>query len=337
MKPALADRQRSSPLRRLFLGIRIVFVVSILGVISSTLDWYELWRKLSDIRPPLVLLGFSLILLLQFIVVSRWYVLLRSLDAAVPLMPLLAFHLVGIFYSQFLPTNISGDLAKGYYLSRARVDRIKVVSSALVDRLIGLVSNGTLGLFALTQAPEVLDKLGISSRFVTIILLGILGGILVGYGVLFFIQKWAQCLPQFLRSINDVLFCQAQHPITVMLAVLISVSHFLGWTFCIWLLAISVRITDISYFTVLLLLAAVNVVQFIPLSINGWGVREGTLVVFLGLYGVSAERAILLSLLIAFSGLMLAVVGGCLVLIDYRYQKQAVTETGSHSELSNSG
>lgn len=335
-KPIPADKQQSGPLHRVWFGVRLVFVISTLAAIGSNLNWPELWRRLFEIHPLLVLLSFSLILLLQFVVVSRWYVLLRTLDSAIPLPPLLAFHLVGIFYSQFLPSSISGDLAKGYYLSRAQASRVKLISSALVDRLIGLVSNGMLGLLALTQAPEVLDRFGLSSRFVVIIFVGVLGAILVGYGVLFFMQQWVQRFPQFLRSINDVLFCQARHPTVVMLAVLMSGIHFLGWAFCIWLLAVAVQITNLSYIIVLLLLAAVNVAQFVPLSINGWGIREGTLIVMLGLYGVSAERAILLSLLIVFSSFVLAVLGGYLVLIDYRYQEQAITEIETHIEPSNS-
>jgi uncharacterized protein (TIRG00374 family) len=251
-------------------------------------------------------------------------------------LPLLAFHLVGIFYSQFLPTSVGGDVVKGYYLSRKRVDRVKVISTALVDRLIGLSSNGVLGLFALMQAPEVLDKFGIASGVVTLICLGVVGGILVGYGVLFFIQQWVSHLPQLLHTIIDVLSHQARQPMIVMLAVLISLIHFLGWTFSVWLLALAVPITNISYFTVLLLLAVVNVAQFVPLSINGWGIREGALVVLLGLYDVSPESAVLLSSLIALSSLMLAVVGGCIVLGDYHYQKQAVTETEVRIEVSHS-
>ena len=48
----------------------------------------------------------------------------------------------------------------------------------------------------------------------------------------------------------------------------------------------------------------------LPVSLNGWGVREGVMVAGLALYGVSAAEALLLSLMIGLSVTLTALPGG---------------------------
>jgi len=48
----------------------------------------------------------------------------------------------------------------------------------------------------------------------------------------------------------------------------------------------------------------------IPISIAGWGVREGGMIVGLGYLGVVPEEALVLSILYGFSTLLIALPGG---------------------------
>ncbi len=70
----------------------------------------------------------------------KWMILLRGQGAPVPYSDLLAFNFTGLFFGNFLPTNVGGDLVRGYdlarYLSRAEDAAISV----LVDRLVGLTA-----------------------------------------------------------------------------------------------------------------------------------------------------------------------------------------------------
>jgi hypothetical protein len=77
-------------------------------------------------------------------------------------------------------------------------------------------------------------------------------------------------------------------------------------------------IGHLGYFTFLLLLAVINVIQFLPISINGLGVREATLVTILAVYGVDEAQAVAFSLLIPLIGLVAAAMGASFTLIDYR-------------------
>jgi uncharacterized membrane protein YbhN (UPF0104 family) len=57
---------------------------------------------------------------------------------------------------------------------------------------------------------------------------------------------------------------------------------------------------------------ALTLALFLPLTVGGLGVREGTLIGLLGMFGCSSEIAIALSLTAFSFYVMLAVVGGVL-------------------------
>ena len=75
--------------------------------------------------------------------------------------------------------------------------------------------------------------------------------------------------------------------------------------FVLYILAISLGIT-IDFLTSFALFAIVIFSMLIPISIAGWGVREGVMVVLLGLIGISSESALALSILY---GIILTIVG----------------------------
>jgi glycosyltransferase 2 family protein len=71
---------------------------------------------------------------------------------------------------------------------------------------------------------------------------------------------------------------------------------------------------SIGYIQLLWVVAAVSLVQSLPISIAGVGVREGAYVYLLGLQGVAEPIALALSLLIFGTQILLALMGGLLQL-----------------------
>lgn len=71
---------------------------------------------------------------------AKWGVLLRAQGASVSYSDLLAYTFTGLFFGNFLPTNVGGDLVRGYDLAR-HVRRVEDAAiSVLVDRLVGLTA-----------------------------------------------------------------------------------------------------------------------------------------------------------------------------------------------------
>jgi uncharacterized membrane protein YbhN (UPF0104 family) len=288
-------------------------------------DLITFTRQLHQMNLVLVLLGGVLTFLSLSIASLRWKVLTDLIVPGTRLRSLVAFNLIGAFYSQFLPGSISGDLVKGIYLSRAHANKAAVISSALAERVIGIASNGLISLVALFGSGLTLQALGLNQA----VLLGLFGLLVVGLPVIYlglsrFPEHWLSHFPRPLAAAYRVIQPFLGQPAAIIRVVLISVGYFLVWTSSTWCLASAVGLPGLTFSMSILILAVVNIALIVPISLNGWGVREGALIVLLSIYGVSSEQALLLSILIAFTSMAVSLIGGMLVLIDYREARRTV-------------
>src|SRR5690606_9208455 len=204
----------------------------------------------------------------------------------------------------------------GIYVARARTDKAAMFSSSLVERVIGMATNGAVGLLALCAAPEILHLFGLEMETALGLVILILLAASAGYVVLQRAKLPEHRLPRVILVPYQTLRAYTAKPIAMGLSLLISVVYFLLWTVALWALGLAVGINQINFTAMLVVLSAINVAQILPLSVNGWGVREGALVALLAIYGVQAETAVLLSLLWALVALLAAVVGGILLVTD---------------------
>ncbi len=70
----------------------------------------------------------------------KWYVLLRAQRIDIPFMALLAYTFEGVFFNNFLPANVGGDVMRGYGLARHTDRAAEAAVSVVVDRVVGLIA-----------------------------------------------------------------------------------------------------------------------------------------------------------------------------------------------------
>ena len=78
----------------------------------------------------------------------------------------------------------------------------------------------------------------------------------------------------------------------------------------------------INLFICFLAVPPALLVSYLPISIAGWGVREASMVVAFGIFGVSAPIAIIISLFVGLTVLLVSCVGGLLWLLGWRSDKK---------------
>ena len=79
---------------------------------------------------------------------------------------------------------------------------------------------------------------------------------------------------------------------------------------------------EIGFFSLFGIMAASLLVSRLPISVAGWGVREGVLISFLSTYGVAAETAVATSVIYGLTELaaaMLALLIGYAVPVFFRF------------------
>jgi uncharacterized membrane protein YbhN (UPF0104 family) len=79
---------------------------------------------------------------------------------------------------------------------------------------------------------------------------------------------------------------------------------------------------NLDYFDLLMILPAVMLISMIPISIGGWGLREGAMVHGLGLLSIGADGALALSILLGLMIMAAGLPGGILWLMGKGQAKQ---------------
>ena len=131
------------------------------------------WKRAVSILRNMDFCIFGLVLFLFIIInliaASRLYLVLRIQKVGVPIHKVLYLNFVGLFFNLFLPSSLGGDAVKAYYLSKNSGTTMKIVSSIVIDRLLGLsgvicVALSTLPFFVrLYSDPQLVISVSIVS------------------------------------------------------------------------------------------------------------------------------------------------------------------------------
>lgn len=267
-------------------------------------------------------LGFMIFLLALGVASYRLLLIIKAQgDTTVNFKEAASLTLIGLFFNNFLPTSIGGDLVKAYYLSRKTCDRMGSFASILVDRLIGLLT-----MIFMASAALLLIQSSIISDDIRTMLYGITVVALIV--VLLVINK------NFARKISWVL--AFAKPLAVKLkdayytihryknnkkliaeSLGISVVSQLLLYLAFGMIAFSIG-SRISPIDALLRIPLVSLMSMLP-SLNGLGLREGaTVVLFAPLIG--KESAFAVSILWVLVLLMASVIGGLIYALSPQFK-----------------
>jgi uncharacterized protein (TIRG00374 family) len=232
----------------------------------------------------------------------RWQLLLEALGCVAPLRHLTASYLVATFFNNFLPSNIGGDIVRvrdGSRLTGSTTSSLAVVG---IDRILGLGALWVLGAGAFAVAgPELRGLAGART------VVGGLGLVFALLATIFFrpgIARRAMTLSRLTRVdwIRER-FEEAQTAVhsyraqvrTVWLAFLASLTlqALVVWYF--FAVARALRI-PLALSAAFLMVPLCTLIQAVPISFNGWGLREGLFTLYFSQVGLPRESALAFSL-----------------------------------------
>lgn len=260
----------------------------------------------------------------QYVLSSvRWHYIVVRHGQAFTFRRSFSIYGIGALANLVLVTSLAGVSVRGLLLVRENVEVSRVVGVLLAERIAalgGMVLCVLLGLvishrLLLEQFSEHTSFEGMLGLFILIALAVLAGGLLL-WRLQFVRQTVSQMRQAFLSW-----------RVVSLLVVASSAIIFLGFA-AVALLATGMRIDIDPVFFV----TAMPVVAFmasLPITVGGWGVREGMMVVGLGLFGVQAEPALALSVAYGMAGIVVNGFFGAIALIWYmavwRTRKQPVS------------
>lgn len=240
---------------------------------------------------------------------------------------------VACFFNTFLPTTVGGDAMRGYDLIKTTGEWRGSLASVLMDRLLGLLGFLGFALAAWLALPVAREDPLIRSGFAAFCVI-----VLAAFAVLGSRRILATLLRPFgkiglgqLRShakqFQDALREYFRHPSKLLKGLAVTV--------CIQVLAILMYAAaaralrfQVSLLYLFLAVPMILTIAQVPISLNGWGIREWATVLFLGRVGISSHEALSLSLVCAVIPLLSGLVGAFLFLARRRRKKPAAPTSG---------
>jgi uncharacterized membrane protein YbhN (UPF0104 family) len=241
--------------------------------------------------------------------------LLSKADIHLGVLPLARVYAVSTFSNTFLPTTVGGDVTRALLVVRRGPMLTRVSITIIVERLAGLVGLLLTAWLALALRSATVPK--DATVFLTWITVTVLIGSLValvllskGTNLMRFVTP--KRLMPVARESRFVLRTYMKEPIALIVLIGLSLVYQTLISMQLVMLARAIDV-NLAFATAAVVLALVTVVTLIPVSIGGFGIREGTYVVLLGGASIAATEATLISLL-SVATLFLASLPGAYIL-----------------------
>jgi uncharacterized membrane protein YbhN (UPF0104 family) len=282
--------------RRVALLVRTGVTCTLLALLLWQVGTAELFARLRSVS--LWALGASAIALAAnvLIVAPRWAEILSVLEAPLPTRRLLRGVFVGFLLNQLLPTSVGGDIWRAWYARRLGAPLQAAIHSVIVDRAFGVLALALMLLAALpfdaVLTPAMRGTLYAASA-----------AVFVAVAVAFFIQNLPAIGIPLLAPAQAALRELAASFTAALLAprrnVRVVAYSIAGQAIPIVAVAILARSLGIAVplIAIAIVTLAGMLLATIPLSLGGWGIREGAMVVLFGSYGIAADAALGVSLL----------------------------------------
>ena len=121
----------------IFLSLRIAVVVCGIGWGIYWVSRGQRWANLRQIFAQMNLWIFAgtlgIFILGQILIGLRWWLLLRTQSIHIGFWAAVRLHFLGLFYNNFMPSSVGGDLIRAWYVTRHTNKMFEAVLSVFVE------------------------------------------------------------------------------------------------------------------------------------------------------------------------------------------------------------
>jgi glycosyltransferase 2 family protein len=272
--------------------------------------------------PSIVLLVVVNTVLLGIFQGLRWRLLLETLNVRVGFVWVFHVSLLAIFFNQIVPAMVGGEVARVWQGKKVGINFQTLLLSVMVDRIVGLIgiafvcALGLKALFDLSQGSSVFwsDLLLVGLSFVGTLVIFLLRAMPTG------LARWR--VFRGLYSVGDMFWRIVRKPKFLIGTMALSVFSHAVQIFSMFFIAKVVEL-PLSVESGLILFPPILFVSMMPVSLAGWGVREGAMLVGLALVGINADSALAVSILFGALAICVGALSGGIWLVNILLQPQS--------------
>jgi uncharacterized protein (TIRG00374 family) len=304
--------------------IKIGISIGFLGILLYKVDWGRIQQHISVTDLTKISLVFF-ILIAQFpISTYKWKKSLEIFQIVFPFLFLQKVLCIGFFINSFLPTTIGGDGYRALKTMPSSEMKSLGVSAILLERILGfaiLVFLGLVGAITILMEYQTPDR----KMF---LLAGVLAGVILVFLMFFIILRYIlhgndptgryrdivlrirqvdlinQNI-QYLRNGGNKLFQLIQYSFVFQMLAILSIYMLFGS------IGVNIGIADCAFIA-----AFAGIASVLPISINGIGVVEGSLVFSALQVGIIYDDAVIVAFMLRILTTFLTLTCGIVYLYD---------------------
>ncbi len=294
---------------------KIIISILLISIILYQTDFSEGRDLILQARIFYVGMAFVIAVFAIFLSAYKWQLVLVSQGLVVPFFKLVSFYFVGLFFNNFLPTSIGGDVVRAYDLSRTIKSSSYSIASILAERILASVALGFTAAFALLLGYQLAKPY--FSWIIMFLALSLLIFIFVAY-----LHRWERSINRmrwkslrtYLLEISNGMRLPLKNKSTLFWILFLS---FLFQTSVVLINlvifhAFNLKVSAVYCFIFIPIISALSM---LPVSVNGLGLREGAYIYFFGRLGLSATQAVSASLAFFFIVTLTSLLGGAILLV----------------------
>jgi glycosyltransferase 2 family protein len=298
--------------------LRVLISVGLIVWLAFTLNWTDTFTVMRKMSWIYIGLAYLLLLAAQMLSAARLHILLRTQNIRIKYLELLELSFAGLFASLFLPGTVGGDVYKLIRLIQKGHSKAAITSSLVADRALGpismivylplvffvpkLISAEVSGIFRVT---------GIFSLMTILLFIGTL--YVVKHGKINallnrFIERLNPKRKRLVNKLVEVLKRWLDQPIAIVKAFALTIILWFIALISGWLLVTNLNLS-VTFFEWIVIKVLIYFATLIPISLNGLGVAEVSMVYLMGNLGVTPEDATAIAVVTRAIGLLVSLPG----------------------------
>ena len=289
--------------------LKIFISLGLMTFLISQVDFRQIFSILKNVDIIMIFYALIMLIIQAFVATARWQFVLNCQKIKISYKNILKILWSGLFFNQAMPSSVGGDVIRGYYLKKEGMSLGRATLGVLMDRLFGMMGLVILVLISLPLLFELVDDTTAQTGILFIAL-----SASIALMIILFTDKLPgnfshlKLIEGFYSLSKDTRHCIVKNHCGLIIIPVSILIHIISVT-TVMIIAAGLNL-NVDLWGGLLIFPLVSLMLVAPISIAGWGVREGAMVVGFGYLGVAPEAALALSILYGLSALIVALPGG---------------------------
>ncbi|MCL5291244.1 MAG: flippase-like domain-containing protein [Actinobacteria bacterium] len=297
--------------------VKLAISAGLIALIAYRIDWAE-YADLVESSTPSFLSGAFVVAVLAIVLSAyKWRLLVVSLGMEAPFRFLVSSYFVGLFFNNFMPSNIGGDVVRVMQLAGRTRNGPASTASVVAERVIAASSLGAIALLALALNYTAVRRFALLIVAFGVVCIAVTAFCLAGRQleriVSRFPSKLAAKLEEFFRALAGTLDDR-----TTLWRVLVLSIAFHAMVVLMNVLIFKAMGLSVPLARCLAFIPVISALSMLPVSINGLGIREISYVYFFGQAGVSTTQAVAASLYFYIMVTLTSLIGGIIFALKRR-------------------